>query len=167
MCLVDDASLIPEAHLFPVLQYDLQTLILIGDKKLETPSILSKPCRDNGFARSLFGRFIENCDIKGKAEKKTFYPSLKTVYRMSKPILEWPNKIFYDMQLTVKSTPHIKKSTFPAYTVFQMNVIDNIELNFLKDLLKVCTKAVPATKVPYGIICGSPKTHELLNPMIM
>lgn len=42
LCIVDDASLIPEAYVLPLFRLGLNTLVLIGDDKMHTLSRTNK-----------------------------------------------------------------------------------------------------------------------------
>lgn len=189
ICIVDDAALIPETHLLPLLRFDLKALVLVGDKKFRSPNMLSRVrflevlfcrkfikcricfyfqcCCDKGFSRSLFGRIVECIDEKIRGEKSA-YPTLKLQYKMNNEIMMWPNKYFYKRTMIENNRPRIKKSPFAELTVFKVNTLEDIEEQFMKKLLNFMVNKDRGSPVSlsYGIICGNSKACKSLNTLV-
>lgn len=59
-----------------------------------------------------------------------------------------------------------RRTQFKPYTVFQVNTIEDIEIEFLKQLLEQCFKVNKQMKCTYGIICGDPSSQPQIEEML-
>lgn len=121
-------------------------------------------CHDNGYSRSLFSRVIAS--YKQFDPKRSFYPTLYTQRRMLPDICSWPNKYFYDNKMEIVPIPRFKRSPFKPYTVFQVNTIEDIEIDFVRQLLEFCIRGIKEKRCSCGIICGHPESRDEIEAMI-
>lgn len=119
-------------------------------------------CRENGYSRSLFSRVIQSYEQFDPQKK--FYPTLHQQRRMHQSISSWPNKYFYNNKM--KSNARLRQCPFEPYTVFQVNTIEDIEIDFVKKLLDFCVKKSASRKCNYGIICGHPDSRNEIEAML-
>lgn len=84
---------------------------------------------------------------------------------MNAEISLWPNKFFYKNQMIALSKQN-RKTLFKPYTVFQVNTIEDIEIQFLKLLLQQCFEVNKHMKCTYGIICGDPSSRTQIEDML-
>jgi hypothetical protein len=91
MVIQDEATQATEASTLMVLNPEIVGLVMVGDQKQLSATILSPLCAEHGYGRSLFERLILNG-----------YPSimLNIQYRMHSDISAWPAAQFYDGALT-------------------------------------------------------------------
>ncbi|XP_031636106.1 uncharacterized protein LOC116348997 [Contarinia nasturtii] len=164
VCIVDDASLCSEAEILPLFRLKLTTLLLVGDEKLQTSSTINECCRDNGYSRSLFTRVIAS--YKQLNSERILYPTLYEQHRMLPELSLWPNKFFYQNQMKMGSIARCARSPFHPYTVFQVNQIEDIEIDFLKQLLEFCLQYIEPKRCSYGIICGHPSSKDEIEAQI-
>lgn len=121
-------------------------------------------CRENGYSRSLFTRAIES--FKKFNSERILYPTLHKQRRMHPDIASWPNKIFYNNKMDLSPIVRMRRSPFKPYTVFQVNTIEDIEIEFVWQLLEFCFKIIKPNRCSYGIICGNPTSKDLIAEMI-
>lgn len=88
-------------------------------------------------------------------------------HRMHGDILSWPNQAFYQNQIQPNSRKPSKSSAIAAYTVFQVNTIEDIEMEFVTKFLKLYTEKIDRSKSSIGIICGHPATAHQLQEQIL
>lgn len=121
-----------------------------------------------GYSRSLFTRVIES--YRSFDTERNFFPTLNQQYRMDPAICLWPNKQFYKNQLQIAKSQKKSHSTgsipFEPYTLYQVNTVEDIEVDFVRQLLQVCFNAIDPKRCTYGIICGHPSTKLELDAMI-
>lgn len=82
---------------------------------------------------------------------------------MHDDILHWPNREFYNGQIRANVRNPRKSNRAAAYTVFQVNTVEDIEVEFLTNFLKLYTEKIDRSKSSIGIICGHPATGRQLK----
>ncbi|XP_055312579.1 uncharacterized protein LOC129574522 isoform X2 [Sitodiplosis mosellana] len=165
VCIVDDASLCTEVELLPLFRLKLTTLLLVGDEKLQASTTQNECCHENGYSRSLFSRVIASYKIFDS--KRILYPTLYKQRRMLPEICSWPNKYFYDSKMEI--VPIVrppKRSPFHSYTIFQVNTIEDIEVDFVRQLLEFSIRDIKGRRCSLGIICGHPDSRVEIETMI-
>lgn len=87
---------------------------------------------------------------------------------MHKDILSWPNEAIYNGRIQLpKAPPTTKSRSTAAYSVFQVNTIEDIEIDFLAQYLKYYVSHIDRHRsASIGIICGHPATGEQLKDKI-
>lgn len=189
VCIVDDASLCTEVELLPLFRLKITTLLLVGDEKLQTSTTQNKVCttnnsnfhfsinikyfekinspqccHENGYSRSLFSRVIAS--YKEFDSSRILYPTLYKQRRMLPEISKWPNQYFYRNEMEIVPIPRVKRSPYHSYTIFQVNTIEDIEVNFVQQLLEFSICAIKERRCTCGIICGHPKSRDEIEKMI-
>lgn len=210
VCIVDDASLCSEAEILPLFRLKLNTLLLVGDEKLQTSTtqnevsiffvfefcrvfigidslkrtrffsrvkfnnqqftwkksikfgFLLQCCRENGYSRSLFSRIIES--YKQYDPKRRYYYKLDQQCRQHQSICSWPNKYFYKNTMKTAQNVRVRVCPLEPYTVFQVNTIEDIEVDFVEKLLDCCVNRIKPYK--FGIICGHPASKDQIETML-
>lgn len=179
ICIIDEASQCIEPWSMIPLQFDIQSLIMVGDSQQLPAVVLSQVRRsvvvinarwfdsiwcfqighDNFLERSLFTRMHETCtDIDSQPNMY----SLCEQYRMDPRICFWPNNYFYHGRLT--SSPTTIDATFRLnpYGVYSLDYWQSCndgnrhhnsdEAKFIIDLLKIVVRNANPEKYSYGII---------------
>lgn len=86
---------------------------------------------------------------------------------MHQAIFHWPNKNFYKGSIKTETpTSIIRGSPFEPYTVYQVNTIEDNEVDFMRRLLEFCTKIISPRNCSYGIVCGNPHSKNELEALI-
>lgn len=95
-----------------------------------------------------------------------FHFELTIQYRMNESIFSWPNQTIYNSLVETSPSKTISSWSPAAYTVFQLNTIDDEEIEFLCSFLKLFTNKIDKKKSSIGIICGHSATVDQLRQMI-
>ena len=70
--------------------------------------------------------------------ERILYPTLCKQQRMLSEICTWPNKYFYEnSRMEIVPIVRPKRSPFRQYTVFQVNTIEDIEIEFVRQKLEL------------------------------
>lgn len=112
----------------------------------------------------MFSRVIASYDQFDS--KKRFVYSLEQQHRMHESIYWWPNKYFYKNKMKKIRNARVRACTFTPYTVFQVNNIEDIEIDFMEKLLKYCVKQMHPRKFSYGIVCGHPDSKTEIETLL-
>lgn len=105
--------------------------------------------------------------IEYKVDKTSqgLYTKLNTQHRMHEQIFAWPREAIYKGNSSVQPNKANQFNSISPYTVLQVNTIEDIEIDFLKQLLEMCVQRASPKKFSYGIICGNSETRIQLNEM--
>lgn len=155
------------------LQFDIFSLILVGDAQQLPAIVLSSAGRENQLERSLFTRLKEVCADTGN---KSGMFSLREQYRMHPEICHWPNSYFYENNLISASTNVDVNFKLTPYAVFSLDClqtnIGNIhyynkeEARFVIELLKILVKYADPKSFSYGIITPYSKQRSEIQTHI-
>lgn len=85
---------------------------------------------------------------------------------MNVEIASWPNTYFYNKTMALAPIARPQRSPFKAYTVLQVNTIEDIEMEFVKQMLDFCMKQFEPRRCTCGIICGNPSSKEAIEQAI-
>lgn len=154
------------------LQFDISSLVLVGDSKQLPAVVLSQAARVYQLERSMFTRLKEIFDSNNKSGMY----SLREQYRMHPEICHWPNSYFYDSKLSTANVVEDKSFKLVPYAVFSLDFpqtnVGNFhyynaeEAKFVIALLEILVKVASPSTYSYGIITPYSKQRTEIQARI-
>lgn len=173
ICIIDEASQCIEPWSMVPLQFDIFSLILVGDANQLPAVVLSSAGRENLLERSLFARLKDVCT---DTKQRSGMFSLREQYRMHPEICHWPNSYFYGGELISASSNVDKTFKLNPYAVFSLDYLqtnvgnvhyyNSDEAKFIVALMKTLVKHADPRKFSYGIITPYSKQRTEIQSYI-